>query len=87
MFSGRFGQAMEALSIALILLGIVALCQSFSFPLYQNGFKILIAGWLGLTLWSHRRPVRPKIEQGNPQVTIDGHPPIEVTLGDRPKSA
>ncbi len=83
MLSGRFAQVMEALSIALILLGIVALCQSASFGLYQHGFQILIAGWIGLTIWSHRRPIQPTAAQGNPQVTIDGHPPIEVTINDK----
>jgi len=83
MLSGRFGQVMEALAILLILLGIVFLCQPFSQDLYRIGFKMLVAGWLGLTIWSHRRAVRPKIAEGNPQVTIDGHPPIEVVLGDR----
>jgi hypothetical protein len=80
MLSGRLGQFLEALSIALLVLGIFALCQPGSFTLYSNGFKILIAGWLGMTIWSHRRPVRPRIAEGNPQVTIDGHPPIEVTV-------
>jgi hypothetical protein len=80
MLSGRFAQIMEALSIGLIIFGIFALCQSLSFPLYSNGFRFLVAGWLGLTIWSHRRPVRPKIAAGNPQITIDGHPPIDVTV-------
>ncbi len=83
MLSGRFGQAMEAISVGLILLGIFALCQPFAFPLFQNGFKILVAGWLGLTIWSHRRAVRAKQAEGNPQVTINGHPPIEVTISPR----
>lgn len=83
MLSGRFAQTMEALSIAFILFSIVALCQPWSFALYQNGFKFLVAGWLGLTIWSHRRPVRPDVPDGNPQVTINGHPPIEVTITER----
>jgi hypothetical protein len=74
---------MEAISIGLILLGIVALCQNAWFPLYQRGFLILVAGWLGLTIWSHRRAVRAKAAEGNPQITIDGHPPIEVTITPR----
>jgi hypothetical protein len=80
MLSGRFAQFMEALSIGLIIFGIFALCQSGSFSLYSNGFKFLVAGWLGMNIWSHRRPVRPRVAEGNPQVTIDGHPPIEVTV-------
>ena len=79
MLSGRFAQAMEMLAISLIVLGIVALCQSAWFGLYSQGFKILVAGWLGMNIWSHRRAVRPKVEQGNPQITIDGHAPLEVT--------
>ena len=55
---GRFAQAMEWLSIALILLGIVALCQRFSFELFRVGFGILLTGWVGLNVFSHRRPVR-----------------------------
>ncbi len=74
---------METLSIVLIVLGIFALCQSLSFALYSHGLSILIAGWLGLTVWSHRRPVRPKIAEGNPQITINGHPPLEVTVSPR----
>jgi hypothetical protein len=86
MLSGRFAQVMETLAIALILLGIVALCQGASFALYQQGFKLLLTGWIGLTIWSHRRPVQSGTVQGNPQVTIDGHPPIEVTLGKAQES-
>jgi hypothetical protein len=82
MLHGRFAQFMEALSILFILLGIVFLCQSSSFFLYSNGFRFLVLGWLGLTIWIHRHPVRPKEAEGNPQVTIDGHPPIEVTISD-----
>ncbi|HLV80272.1 MAG TPA: hypothetical protein VKT32_08310 [Chthonomonadaceae bacterium] len=82
MLSGRFAQIMETLSVALVLVGIVALCQTVSPWWFHNGFRILIAGWVGLTIWSHRRPVRPKIEAGNPQVTIDGHPPLDVTLSN-----
>jgi hypothetical protein len=81
MLSGRFAQIMEALSIAALLIGIVALCQNASIEIYRLGFKILVLGWLGVTIWSHRRPVRPLVEEGNPQVTVDGHPPIEVSLG------
>ncbi len=86
MLSGRFAQAMEAVSVACIVLGIFALCQPTWFTLYSHGFKILIAGWLGMTIWSHRRPVRPGVAEGNPQVTIDGHPPIEVTITSRDRS-
>jgi len=80
MLSGRFAQTMEALAVGLIIFGIFALCQGGSFPLYSNGFGFLVVGWLGLTIWSHRRAVRPKVAEGNPQTTIDGHPPIEVTV-------
>lgn len=83
MLSGRFAQIMEAISIGLILLGIFALCQNLSFGLFQNGFKILIAGWLGLTIWTHRKPVRAQVEDGNPQITVDGHPPFEITITPR----
>ena len=74
---------METISVVLILVGIVALCQTVSPWWFLNGFKILIAGWIGLTIWSHRQPVRPKIEESNPQVTINGHPPLEVTIARR----
>ncbi|HLK61473.1 MAG TPA: hypothetical protein VKU00_33295 [Chthonomonadaceae bacterium] len=83
MLSGRFAQIMETLSITLIVLGIISLCQPFSLNVYQWGFTLLVIGWLGLNIWIHRRPVRPKIAEGNPQITVDGHPPIEVVLGDR----
>lgn len=76
---------MEYLSLGLILLGIYALCQSNSLSLYSHGLEFLLAGWIGYTVWSHRRPVRPKLAEGNPQWTIEGHPPIEVTLVRRGK--
>ena len=86
MLEGRFAQIMEALSILLIVLGIVCLCQGVFFPLYQNGFTLLVFGWLGLNIWIHRKPVLPKSAQGNPQVTIDGRPPLDVTVsGYHPK--
>jgi hypothetical protein len=58
MLSGRFAQAAEFASIVLILLGIVALCQPFSKPLFKFGFTLLLIGWVGLTVFSHRKPVR-----------------------------
>lgn len=58
MLSGRFAQAAEFVSILLILAGILALCQPFAFGLFRVGFGILLAGWIGLTIFSHRRPVR-----------------------------
>ena len=47
MLQGRFAQVAEFVSIVLILLGIVALCQPFVFWLFQNGFTLLVLGWLG----------------------------------------
>jgi hypothetical protein len=58
MLSGRFAQAMEFASIVLILLGIVSLCQPFSQALFKLGFTLLLTGWVGLTVFSHRKPVR-----------------------------
>ena len=58
LFRGRFAQIAEFVSILLMVLGIVALCQPFSFALFQSGFGILLAGWVGLTIFSHRKPVR-----------------------------
>jgi len=58
MLSGRFAQWMEALALAMIVMGIVALCQPWSFALFQHGFKALFAGVLLFVLFSHRRPVR-----------------------------
>lgn len=57
MLSGRFAQTAEFLSIVLILVGIVALCQPWLFPLFRIGFSILLIGWIGLTVFSHRKPV------------------------------
>ena len=48
----------EFLSIVLIMVGIVALCQPWSFALFRIGFGILLTGWVGLTVFSHRKPVR-----------------------------
>ncbi|GAB4463441.1 MAG: hypothetical protein OHK0029_32050 [Armatimonadaceae bacterium] len=58
MLQGKFAQAAEMASIVLILAGIVALCQPFSFWLFQNGFTLLLLGWIGLTIFSHRKPVQ-----------------------------
>ena len=58
MLQGRFAQAAEFASIVLILCGIIALCQPFFFGLFQYGFGVLLTGWVGLTLFSHRKPVR-----------------------------
>ena len=55
---GRFAQIAEFVSILLILLGILALCQPFAFGLFRVGFGILLTGWIGLTLFSHRKPIR-----------------------------
>ena len=80
MLSGRFAQVMEAVSILLIVLGIIFLCQGTFFALYQNGFTLLVWGWIGLNIWIHRNAVRPKSAEGNPQTTINGRAPIEVTV-------
>jgi uncharacterized membrane protein YecN with MAPEG domain len=58
MLQGKFAQTAEFISIVLILLGIVALCQPFSFWVFQNGFALLLLGWIGLTVFSHRKPVQ-----------------------------
>ncbi len=58
MLHGRFAQAAEFASIVLILLGIVALCQPFSQGLFRIGFTVLLVGWIGLNIFSHRKPVR-----------------------------
>lgn len=58
LFRGRFAQIAEFVSILLLLCGILALCQPFSFALFRVGFGILLTGWIGLTLFSHRKPVR-----------------------------
>ena len=58
LFRGRFAQAMEFASIVLILIGIIALCQPWSQAVFRDGFGVLLTGWIGLTLFSHRKPVR-----------------------------
>ncbi len=58
MLSGRFAQAMEFAGIALLLLGVVALCQPFSKAIFGLGVHPLFWGWLLLTIFSHRKPVR-----------------------------
>lgn len=57
---GRFAQWGEFLSIVCILVGIVALCQPFSPAVFRAGFPVLLTGWVGLTLFSHRKPVVPE---------------------------
>jgi uncharacterized membrane protein YccC len=58
MLKGTFAQAAEFVSIALLLVGIVALCQPFSHAVFRSGFGVLLCGWIGLTIFSHRTPVR-----------------------------
>jgi hypothetical protein len=58
MLQGRFAQIAEFSSVVLLLVGIVALCQPFSFAVFQYGFGILLTGWIGLTIFSHRKPAR-----------------------------
>lgn len=58
MLSGRFAQTAEFLSILLILGGILMLCQPFSQAIFKSGFGALLTGWVGLTVFSHRKPVR-----------------------------
>lgn len=57
MLSGRFAQRAEFISIALLILGVIALCQPFAKPIFSNGLHLLFWGWLGLNIFSHRRPV------------------------------
>ncbi len=57
MLSGRFAQMAEFISIALLLLGVIALCQPFAKPIFANGLHLLFWGWLGLNIFSHRKPV------------------------------
>jgi hypothetical protein len=75
MLQGRFAQMAEFLSIALILIGIVALCQPWFFPLFRIGFGILLTGWVGLTVFSHRKPVRAEITRN----AEEGHTPVSYT--------
>jgi hypothetical protein len=55
---GRLAQIGEFVSIVLILIGIVMLCQPFAFGIFQKGFGVLLTGWIGLNIFSHRKPVR-----------------------------
>jgi hypothetical protein len=57
MLKGRFAQAMEFVSVLLIVFGIVSLCQPWSHALFQKGYGILLAGVVGLTVFGHRKPV------------------------------
>jgi hypothetical protein len=45
--------SIEAIAIALILLGIFSLCQPWAFVLYRYGFTILLTGTVTLTIVSH----------------------------------
>lgn len=58
MLKGPFAQWAEFLSIVLMLLGVVALCQPWSPAVYALGIHPLFWGWLGLNIFSHRKPVR-----------------------------
>jgi hypothetical protein len=44
---------LEKLAIALMLAGIVALCQPWLFEGYRWGFPVLLAGTLGFIVVSH----------------------------------
>jgi hypothetical protein len=71
MLQGRFAQIAEFVSIVLMMLGIVMLCQPFAFPIFQNGFTPLLIGWVGLNIFSHRKPVR--LPPGTPDIAESGH--------------
>jgi hypothetical protein len=58
MLSGRFAQMAEFISISLLLLGVVMLCQPFHLKTFSLGLHPLFWGWLGLNIFSHRKPVR-----------------------------
>jgi len=58
MLRGRFAQGMEFAAIVVTLLGMAMLCQPFFFPFFKWGFSALLIGWVGLNIFSHRRPVR-----------------------------
>lgn len=58
MLSGRFAQRAEFFSIALLLLGVVMLCQPFDKSVFSLGLHPLFWGWLGLNIFSHRKPLR-----------------------------
>jgi hypothetical protein len=46
---------LEPLFIGIMLFGIAALCQPLIFPLYSNGFAILLTGVAGYMFVSHMR--------------------------------
>ncbi|MFM7322273.1 MAG: hypothetical protein ACKO5K_12225 [Armatimonadota bacterium] len=58
MLRGRFAQVAEVASIVLMLLGVLALCQPWSKAVFSFGLHPLFWGWLGLNIFSHRKPVR-----------------------------
>jgi hypothetical protein len=57
MLTGKRAQLAEFLSLVCLLSGVAALCQPWSMVLYTQGFKLLLAGWIGLNIFSHRKPV------------------------------
>ena len=74
LFRGRFAQVAEFISILLILIGIVMLCQPFLFGVFQKGFGVLLTGWIGLNFFSHRKPIRevpPGISASGAVRTVD----------------
>ena len=46
----------EPASMALMILGIFALCQPWSKALHQNGVMIIIIGLVGFMVFSHIQP-------------------------------
>jgi hypothetical protein len=57
MLKGRFAQVAEALSLTLMVIGAICLCQPVSKAIFTNGFPLLFIGFIGLNIFSHRKPV------------------------------
>jgi hypothetical protein len=57
MLKGRFAQIAEFISIVLMLVGVFALCQPWSIKIYSQGLHFLFWGWVGVNVFSHRKPV------------------------------
>jgi hypothetical protein len=54
---GRFAQVAEALSLTLMVIGAICLCQPVNKAIFTNGFPLLFIGFIGLNIFSHRKPV------------------------------
>ena len=63
MFRRLSAKYFEPISMWIIILGIVSLCQPWVFFLHVYGFLIIIVGLIGFIFFSHIKPLPEPMEE------------------------